>query len=88
MKQTVRTSALKVGPDIVTTSADEHNSQASVAANHEHNLSFHEALSSYPTAIAWSIFFSLGVIMAVNPTRSPSSWHRLIDSGIRPPTYW
>lgn len=29
----------------------------------EHNLSFIEALKLYPTAVAWSVFFSLGIIM-------------------------
>lgn len=65
------TTALKDGPAVTTASANEHNAQADVAANHEHNLSFHEALSSYPTAIAWSIFFSLGVIMAVSSIWPP-----------------
>lgn len=29
----------------------------------EHNLTFFKALKLYPTAVFWSIFFSLGIIM-------------------------
>lgn len=57
-------SVLKNGPS-VTASSDEHNSQASIAANEEHNLSFSDAIRRYPAAVFWSLFFSLGVIMAV-----------------------
>lgn len=49
----------------VTGSSEEHETQASIAAEHEENLSFTEAISSYPAAVFWSLFFSLGVIMAV-----------------------
>ncbi|KAK4626681.1 Maltose permease MAL31 [Fulvia fulva] len=37
--------------------------EARQALEHEHNLSFLEALRLYPQAVFWSIFFSLGVIM-------------------------
>lgn len=37
--------------------------EARKAADIEHNLTFYESLKLYPTAIGWSIFFSLGVIM-------------------------
>lgn len=30
------------------------------ATEQEHNLSFLEALKLYPTAVGWSLFFSLG----------------------------
>lgn len=33
------------------------------ATEHEHNLSFREAVRLYPKAVAWSMFFSLGIIM-------------------------
>ncbi|KJY02504.1 hypothetical protein TI39_contig48g00013 [Zymoseptoria brevis] len=33
------------------------------AIQNEHELSFVEALRQYPTAVGWSVFFSLGVIM-------------------------
>ncbi|SMR44099.1 unnamed protein product [Zymoseptoria tritici ST99CH_3D1] len=33
------------------------------AIQNEHDLSFVEALRLYPTAVGWSVFFSLGVIM-------------------------
>ncbi|KAF2163828.1 hypothetical protein M409DRAFT_68371 [Zasmidium cellare ATCC 36951] len=36
---------------------------ARVASEQEHNLSFLEALKLYPTAVGWSLFFSLGIIM-------------------------
>ena len=35
------------------------------ATQHEHNLSFLQALRLYPKAVGWSIFFSLGIIMYV-----------------------
>ncbi|USW53868.1 Putative major facilitator, sugar transporter, major facilitator superfamily [Septoria linicola] len=37
--------------------------EARQAIENEHNLSFTEALRLYPTAVAWSLFFSLGVLM-------------------------
>lgn len=36
---------------------------ARIANSQEHNLTFLEALKLYPTAVGWSLFFSLGVIM-------------------------
>jgi hypothetical protein len=46
--------------------------QARVAVEIEHRLSFLEAVKLYPTAIGWSVFFSLGVIMtAFDPQVSP-----------------
>lgn len=35
--------------------------EARQAAENEHNLSLRDALKLYPTAIGWSIFFSLGM---------------------------
>lgn len=35
---------------------------ARVASEQEHNLSFLEALKLYPTAVGWSLFFSLGYV--------------------------
>ena len=37
--------------------------EARQAAEIEHNLSFLDALKLYPTAVGWSVFFSLGIIM-------------------------
>lgn len=37
--------------------------EAREATEHEHNLSVLEAFKLYPTAIGWSFFFSLGIIM-------------------------
>ncbi|KXS94500.1 hypothetical protein AC578_4506 [Pseudocercospora eumusae] len=37
--------------------------EARQAIEDEHNLTFFEALKLYPTAVFWSIFFSLGIIM-------------------------
>ncbi|KAK3679030.1 hypothetical protein LTR78_001483 [Recurvomyces mirabilis] len=33
------------------------------ATEHEHDMSFFEAVKLYPTAVFWSFFFSLGIIM-------------------------
>lgn len=33
------------------------------ATAHEHSLTFFEAVKLYPTAVAWSVFFSLGIVM-------------------------
>lgn len=35
----------------------------------EHNLTFLQAVKLYPTAIGWSMYFSLGVIMLGNSFR-------------------
>ncbi|KAF2767354.1 general substrate transporter [Teratosphaeria nubilosa] len=48
------------GDVIIGTIAGE---DARAAVESEHNLTFLEALKLYPTAIGWSIFFSLGIIM-------------------------
>ena len=45
---------------VIGTIADK---RAREAAEQEHNLSFLEALKLYPTAVGWSVFFSLGVVM-------------------------
>lgn len=37
--------------------------EAQEATEHEHNLTLLQALKLYPTAVGWSIFFSLGIIM-------------------------
>ncbi|KAK5073701.1 hypothetical protein LTR51_004282 [Lithohypha guttulata] len=47
-----------------TASIDGLNADARQAAIREYNLTFVEAVKAYPTAIAWAVFFSLGVIMA------------------------
>ena len=59
-------SATKDGLDINTASVEEINHEARAAADREHNLTFLQAIATYPTAVAWSLFFSLGVIMAVS----------------------
>ncbi|KIV88862.1 hypothetical protein, variant 1 [Exophiala mesophila] len=48
---------------IATASIDDINAEARVAADEEHGHTFFEAARLYPTAIGWSLFFSLGVIM-------------------------
>lgn len=58
--------AAKDGIAFVSAPADEFNAEARIAADKEHSLSFLEAVQTYPTAVAWSLFFSLGVIMAVS----------------------
>lgn len=37
--------------------------KAQIATNAEHNMTPWQALKTYPTAAAWSVFFSLGTIM-------------------------
>ena len=37
--------------------------EARQATAHEHSLTFIEAIKLYPTAVGWSVFFSLGIIM-------------------------
>ena len=49
-------------------SVGEVRAEAQIAADKELEMSFMEAIRSYPTAVAWAIFFSLGVIMAVCQT--------------------
>ena len=39
------------------------SAEARDATEMEHNMGFMEALKTYPTAIGWSVFFSLGIIM-------------------------
>lgn len=79
------TDNMKDGPAVTALSTDEHNSQASIAAHHEHNLSFSEAVRSYPAAVFWSFFFSLGVIMAVRFIHALRKRElELICTGIRP----
>lgn len=48
---------------------DDLNAVARIAADKEHNLTFFEAIQTYPSAVAWALFFSLGVIMAVCASR-------------------
>jgi hypothetical protein len=55
----------KPGDTGATTSLEELSPEARVAADREHDLTFLEAVAKYPTAIAWAMFFSLGVIMYV-----------------------
>jgi SP family general alpha glucoside:H+ symporter-like MFS transporter len=44
-------------------SVKEIGAQARHATELEHTMTFFEGLKLYPTSVAWSIFFSLGVIM-------------------------
>jgi MFS transporter, SP family, general alpha glucoside:H+ symporter len=48
---------------IATASVDEINAKARHATELEKKLDFRTAVSLYPTAIGWSVFFSLGIIM-------------------------
>lgn len=48
---------------IATASLDDINAEARVAADEEHGHSFWEAFKLYPSAVGWSMFFSIGVIM-------------------------
>ena len=49
---------------ITAASIEDISAGARLATEKEHTLSFGHAMSLYPTAVGWSIFFSLGVIMA------------------------
>jgi SP family general alpha glucoside:H+ symporter-like MFS transporter len=48
---------------IATGSVEEIGAEAKAAIEHEHGLTFLQAMRLYPTAAGWSIFFSLGIIM-------------------------
>lgn len=39
------------------------NNDARIQLEAEHDLTFRKAVSLYPTAVFWSLFFSLGIIM-------------------------
>ncbi len=51
--------------DRTSASVDHLLADAQAAAEQEHELSVLEAVSKYPSAVAWTVFFSLGVIMCV-----------------------
>lgn len=53
-----RGSVAKVGGVTIGSFAGE---EARQGTDHEHNLSLFDALKLYPTAVGWSIYFSLGV---------------------------
>jgi len=42
---------------------EEMGQQSRLATAMEHEMTFFEAVKLYPTSAAWSIFFSLGIIM-------------------------
>ncbi|KAK5327676.1 hypothetical protein LTR93_003062 [Exophiala xenobiotica] len=48
---------------IATASIDDIQAEARIAADEEHGRGFWEAAKLYPSAVFWSLFFSLGVIM-------------------------
>lgn len=45
------------------TEINQLSDEARIAADREHDLTFVEAVSKYPAAAGWAMFFSLGVIM-------------------------
>ena len=49
---------------IATASIDTISSEARKAFEAEHALSFSKTIKLYPKAVAWSMFFSLGIVMA------------------------
>lgn len=50
--------------EVSETKAGRHeHAELAAAIRHEHELSFRDALRLYPTAIGWSVFVSLGVVM-------------------------
>jgi hypothetical protein len=62
MDKDVETSKAPAGL-IATASIDDINAEARIAADEEHGHSFWQAAKLYPTAVGWSLFFSLGVVM-------------------------
>ena len=50
---------------IATASIDDINAEARKAFESEHALSFRRAAALYPTAVGWSLFFALGIVMHV-----------------------
>lgn len=50
--------------------------EARQAIEQEHNMSFTEALKLYPTAVGWSVFFSLGIIMTVSAASQSAFLHQ------------
>lgn len=59
------TNTRKDGLAVESASIDDLSAEARTAADEEHDLTFIDAVKAYPTAVAWALFFSLGVIMAV-----------------------
>lgn len=51
--------------EIATAPIDDVASEARKAFEDEHALSFGKAVSLYPAAVGWSLFFSLGIVMYV-----------------------
>jgi hypothetical protein len=49
--------------EIATASIDDVASEARKAFEDEHALTFSKAVSLYPAAVGWSLFFSLGIVM-------------------------
>ena len=51
--------------EIAVASIDTITAEARKAFEDEHALSFGRAVYLYPTAVGWSLFFSLGIVMYV-----------------------
>ncbi|TID25674.1 general alpha-glucoside permease-like [Venturia nashicola] len=51
----------EIQEEVIVASVSANNAQAATDA--EHNMTPWQALKTYPTAAAWSVFFSLGTIM-------------------------
>ncbi len=72
MKSTMRTTGADVEADskpgiadLAVGSIDSITAEARKAFEDEHALSFGRAVSLYPGAVGWSLFFSLGIVMYV-----------------------
>jgi len=50
-------------PVMEITLKEDLGSQARLATELEHRMTFFEAVRLYPTCVIWSIFFSLGIVM-------------------------
>ena len=66
--------AAKIGNVTIGSIAGE---EARQGTEHEHSLSLAEAVKLYPTAVGWSIYFSLGVSL------SPCGSGRRMDVAVR-----
>jgi hypothetical protein len=62
MDPTMEESNQKIDMEAIVKDASNNGTSSDEVAD-EHSLSFIQALKLYPTAVGWSMFFSLGVIM-------------------------
>lgn len=59
----METEVARKQPEMEVPQKNKLGSQARLATELEHQMTFFEGVKLYPTCVGWSIFFSLGVIM-------------------------